>query len=484
MDVVVIGAGPAGLTCAYELSKSGISSTILDAADCVGGLSRTVAYKSYLFDIGGHRFYTRVKMVSDMWREVLGADLIRRPRLSRIYYQSRFFEYPLQPFNALLGLGLGETVFCSASYIRAQLFPRSPEENLESWVSNRFGRRLYETFFKSYTEKVWGIPCRQIRSDWAAQRIQGVSVGAVLRDALGWRRMGTKHEVRSLIREFEYPIGGPGMMWSRTRDIVEARGSKTILNAPVTRISWEPGAIRSVVAGDQVHAGTHFVSSMPIRNLIQALDPFPPELGQAAADFNYRDFITVGLICRGGNIFPDNWIYVHEPSVQVGRIQNYGNWSPAMAPVPDTSALGLEYFCFKGDKLWESSDRSLIELAKHELAQLGLVKPENVLDGIVIRVPKAYPVYDDSYKHGIDKVRKFLASVPNLQLVGRNGMHRYNNQDHSMLTAMLAARNILGADYDIWQANTESQYGESGADIREEDLRRIDRTQPMVPRRI
>ncbi|MBV8819256.1 MAG: NAD(P)/FAD-dependent oxidoreductase, partial [Acidobacteriaceae bacterium] len=444
---VIIGAGPAGLTAAYELSKHDVESVILEADSVVGGISRTAQYKGYLFDIGGHRFFTKVSLVDKMWREVLGDDMISRPRLSRIHYRSQFFQYPLEPMDALLKLGIVETIRCVYSYFVAKLFPELPERNFEAWVSNRFGRRLFSIFFKSYTEKVWGIPCKEISADWAAQRIKGLSLPSLILNALG---LGNKPKdkdrvIKTLIRTFDYPRRGPGMMWSKTKDIVESRGSKVVFNAPVTKIRWEPGRVCSLEAGGKIYAGTHFVSSMPIRELLEALDPAPPpHILKAAGSFNYRDFLTVALVCKRKDLFPDNWIYVHDPLVKVGRIQNYNNWSPEMVPDPDTSCLGLEYFCFEGDGLWTSSDADLIELAKRELEHLGLAQQIDVVDGAVVRMPKAYPVYDSCYQQGLAAVREFLAMVPNLQLVGRNGMHRYNNQDHSMLTAMLAARNILG----------------------------------------
>jgi protoporphyrinogen oxidase len=278
------------------------------------------------------------------------------------------------------------------------------------------------------------------------------------------------------------------MMWQRTREILEAGGSQVVMNASVDRIFWEPGRILAVEAGGKRYEGAHFVSSLPIRELIQKLEPAPPpELLSAANDFNYRDFLTVALIIKGTDLFPDNWIYIHEPGVQVGRIQNFGNWSPEMVPEPNRSCLGLEYFCFEGDGLWSKTDAELVELGRQELALLGLVKADDVLDGCVVRMPKAYPVYDSVYKRGIAAVQKFLAEVPNLQLVGRNGMHRYNNQDHSMLTAMLAARNILrdvtgkGPRYDLWRVNVDEEYHEGGAMQEEDELRKLEQTQPLVP---
>ncbi|MGE5567890.1 MAG: NAD(P)/FAD-dependent oxidoreductase [Rhodospirillales bacterium] len=484
--VVIIGAGPAGLTAAYELSKNSVRSVVLEKDSVVGGLSRTADYKGYLFDIGGHRFFTKVSLVDRMWHEVLGPDFIKRPRLSRIYYKSKFFHYPLEPVNALMGLGIFESFLCGLSYVRAKLFPEKPEENLEAWVSNRFGKRLFNTFFKTYTEKVWGIPCREIQAEWAAQRIKGLSFTSVIWNALRPKRDQSKQEViKTLIHEFEYPRRGPGMMWTKTKEIVEARGSRVVLRAPAERIYWEPGGVKAIRAGGRLYSGDHFISSMPIRELIQRLDPEPPEnVRRAAGDFRYRDFLTVALMVRGTNLFPDNWIYVHDPNVAVGRIQNYSNWSPEMVPEPGMSCLGLEYFCFEGDRLWTTPDADLIAMAKKELETLGLVDPKNVVDGAVLRVEKAYPIYDGVYRRGLAAVREFLKMVPNLQLVGRNGMHRYNNQDHSMLTAMLAARNILGARYDLWQVNVEADYHEEGSMVTEEELKAMDASQPVVPRRV
>ncbi|HEX8087679.1 MAG TPA: NAD(P)/FAD-dependent oxidoreductase, partial [Blastocatellia bacterium] len=440
-NVVILGAGPAGLTAAYELSNNGVESCIVEKGDCVGGLARTVEYKGYLFDIGGHRFFTKVRQVQKIWEQVLGDDLLTRPRLSRIYYQSRFFSYPIEPLNALLGLGLKETILCGLSYARAKALPRMPENDFKTWVSNRFGRRLFEIFFKTYTEKVWGIPCDRISSEWATQRIQGLSLTGVVLNSLRLTRGGRKREIKSLIREFQYPRKGPGMMWSRLHKIVEARGSRLFLTSPVKKIFWEPGRVVAVEAGESLHTGSHFLSSIPIRELIMSLEPEPPrEVARAAGDFNYRDFLTVVLLLRGKNFFPDNWIYIHDPGVNVGRIQNYNNWSPDMVPDPETTCIGLEYFCSEGDALWRRSDEELIEQAKAELSKIGLVDPASVFDATVLRVRKAYPVYDENYRRGISAIRHFLNAVPNLQLIGRNGMHRYNNQDHSMLTAILAAR--------------------------------------------
>jgi protoporphyrinogen oxidase len=478
--VVILGAGPAGLTAAYELSNLGVGCVVLEQEAVVGGLARTVEYKGFRFDIGGHRFYTKVSLVQKIWQEVLGDDLLTRNRLSRIYYKSRFFQYPLEPFDAFRGLGVIEAFRCGLSFVRSRLFPTLPEYDFATWVSNRFGRRLFETFFKSYTEKVWGMNCREIAAEWAAQRIQGLSLWSLLRDAVFQR---PDKQIKTLIKEFQYPRLGPGMLWSRMRDIVEQRGVPVILNAPVESIQWQAGKVVSVQAGAKTYRGAQFISSIPIRELIEKLDPAAqPALLAAAGKFHYRDFIVVALMVRGRDLFPDTWIYVHDPAVTAGRVQNYGNWSPEMTPNPNLTCLGVEYFCNMSDAIWKAADEDLIALAKREMVQLGLVRGQDVVDGAVVRMPKAYPVYDRGYQDGLAAVRGFLAEVPNLQLVGRNGMHRYNNQDHSMLTAILAARNVVGAGFDLWNLSIDKDYLEAGPEISNKELAALEQNQPRVPK--
>ncbi len=461
---MIIGGGPAGLTAAYELRKSGRSAVVLEKDDCVGGISRTVEYKGYRYDIGGHRFFTKAVAVKQMWHEVLGDDLIVRPRLSRIYYNERFFDYPLKAMNALRGLGVVEAVRIVMSYLKARAMPSPEEKNLEQWVTNRFGRRLFEIFFKTYTEKVWGIPCHEIGADWAAQRIKSLDLLSAIKNAL----IGNRGKlITSLIEQFHYPRLGPGMMWERVMGILEASGSPVKLGTHVVRIRHVDRRVAEVVAtnGDGLtfsETGEHFVSSMPIRELVEALDPPPPErVLVAARKLKYRDFLTVGLVIRRQELFPDNWIYIHSPKVRVGRIQNFKSWSPEMVPDPKMSSIGLEYFVQEGDDLWTMDDADLIALAKKETAILGLVREDDVVDGTVIRMPKAYPVYDSEYRGALEQIKTYLAEAfTNLQLVGRNGQHRYNNQDHSMLTAMYAAQNIGGATHDVWGVNLDDDYHE------------------------
>jgi protoporphyrinogen oxidase len=464
---LIIGAGPAGLTAAYELSKLGLNPTTLEADDQVGGLSRTVNYRGYRFDIGGHRFFSKVPLINELWEEILGEDFLVRPRLSRIYYRERFFDYPLKAVNALTNLGPVEAFLIGLSYTKARLFPHAEETNLEQWVSNRFGDRLYRIFFKTYTEKVWGIPCNEISADWAAQRIKNLSLREAIRNALlGSGRAADGQLITTLIDQFNYPRLGPGMMWERCRDLLAARGHETVGGVRVERLRHHNGRVECVYGrtsrGEMVEfSAEHFISTMPLRELIQALDPPPPQkVIEAANRLRYRDYLTVVLIVKREAVFPDNWIYIHSPEVKMGRIQNYKNWSPEMTPDSSRTSLGLEYFLWEKDEEWRWSQERLIELGVKECAKIGLIEPDEVEDGTVVRMKKAYPVYDPHYHESLAIIRNYLESFSNLQTVGRNGLHRYNNQDHSMLTGIYAARNIVGEKNDVWSVNTEMEYHE------------------------
>lgn len=492
--VVIIGGGPAGLTAAYKLSQSPTSSVVLEKDPVVGGISRTVDYKGYHFDIGGHRFFTKVKAVDDIWREILSKDEFpRRPRLSRIYYNRQFFQYPLRAFDALSKLGLPNAVLIFMSYVRARMFPVAEEKTFEQWVTNRFGKRLYETFFKHYTEKVWGIPCNEISAEWAAQRIKGLTLSSAIKNALFKPRSKNKSTViKTLINEFDYPLKGPGMMWEKMARIVREKNCEIKFDTVVESIRWTNNKVLAVEVenkGDREQiTGSHFISSMPVRELLQKLDPpAPPEVFKAANNLKYRDFITVALVIDKADLFPDNWIYVHDPEVKLGRIQNFKNWSESMVPDKTKTCLGLEYFCFEGDGLWTMTNEELINLGKRELQKLGLARESDVEDGFVVRMPKAYPVYDSGYSESLQIVREFLKQLKNLQLVGRNGMHKYNNQDHSMLTAMLAVENILGANHDLWSVNADEEYHEEIDSRKKENASNyadLISTQPKVPKRL
>lgn len=475
VDVAIIGAGPAGLTAAYQLTKLGYSVTVIEKDPVyVGGISRTVEHEGFRFDIGGHRFFSKSKEVVDLWNEILPDDFIERPRMSRIYYEGKFYSYPLRAFEALMNLGIWRSAWCMVSYIKAKVFPIRDPRSFEQWVVNQFGHKLYSIFFKTYTEKVWGMPCDEMSADWAAQRIKGLSLGGAVIDGLKRslglnRRKNDGMAVKTLLETFRYPRQGPGMMWDAARDHVVAGGNQVLMNTSLTQISrdqttgrWRVTATRD---GETVaiNAG-HVISSAPMRELAGRIHPLPETLGNAAA-LGYRDFLTVALMIRAVDLFPDNWIYIHDRRVKVGRVQNFRSWSPEMVPDDALACVGLEYFCFEGDGLWSASDDELVALATRELATLGLADPASVVGGKVVRQEKAYPVYDDAYKANVEAIRSELAAkYPSLHLVGRNGMHRYNNQDHAMMTAMLTVRNIeAGAPiYDIWAVNEDAEYHESG----------------------
>ena len=463
LSLVVVGAGPAGLTAAWENARHGGTATVLEQDALVGGIARTVERRGYRFDIGGHRFFTKVREVEELWHEMLADDFLRVPRQSRILYRRKLFSYTLKPFEAFFGLGPLESVRCGLSFLAARLFPRSPEEDFETWVSNRFGRRLFSIFFKTYTEKVWGVPCTQIRADWAAQRIRNLSLWKAV-----WHAVKPDRSVKTLIEEFDYPKLGPGQMWERFRARLEERGSRVLTERRVARVSWQPSrGVTSVETdgpnGAERFEGDAYVSSMALADLALALDPVPPpEVLEAARALRYRDYILVAVMFEGERFFPDNWIYIHSPEVRIGRVQNFGNWSAVMVPRPGVTCLGLEYFCFDSDPVWSAPDEELLALGRDEIVRTGLVPDgARVLDGAVVRMPKTYPMYDPGYGEKVETVRRFLeTSLPNLLQVGRNGMHRYNNQDHAMVTGLYAVRNLYGAANDLWSVNVDDEYHE------------------------
>jgi protoporphyrinogen oxidase len=518
--VVIIGAGPAGLTAAWELAEAGVSDVVvLEATRSIGGLSQSIEYKGNRIDIGGHRFFSKSDWVMDWWtrmlplatgdsqdpgdkdllltyqgkQRTLGAAaeakesdaqvMLVRKRLSRIYFDGKFFDYPLKAnFETALKLGLWRCARFGASYARSMLFPRRPERSRADFFINRFGRLLYQQFFKEYTEKVWGTPCDQISAEWGAQRIKSLSIASALLHALlkPFRRGGRVGAAQqtSLIERFLYPKYGPGQMWETTAERLRARGVRLVFGAAVTQIEQADGRIRAVQArdsdgGEQRYEADSFISTMPVRELVLGLAPgAPPGAREIAAGLEYRDFITVGLLYRrlmrnpGGsgpmNLVPDNWIYVQESGVKVGRLQIFNNWSPYMVKDPDTVWIGMEYFCREGDALWTMPDEALRRLGVDEMRRLNLADGADCLDGIVIRMPKAYPGYYGTYAR-FDELRRYLDAFPNLFLVGRNGMHRYNNQDHSMLSAKKAVEAIVAGSGDksaIWGVNIDDEYHE------------------------
>jgi len=456
---LVLGAGPAGLTAAYVLGKAGHKATVLEADRQVGGLAKTVELDGFRFDLGGHRFFTKAREVEALWDEIMGDEFLLRPRMSRIYWNNKFLDYPLRGPDVIRKLGPVELTRCLASYVKAAATPKKREESLEDWVSNRFGRRLFELFFKTYTEKVWGVPTTEIRAEWAAQRIKGLSFTSAAKAAFFGNR-GNK--VKTLISEFHYPRYGPGQMWETMTDRIAEQGGEVLLETPVERIDVEDGRVVGVTAAGETYRPDAVISSLPLRDVVAMTRPQPPDDVVAAAHgLRYRDFLTVALVVSGEDLFPDNWIYIHEPAVRVGRIQNYRSWSPWMVPDPSKACVGLEYFCFAGDDLWTMGHDELVAFASDELARLGLARREQVERGFAIRVPKAYPIYDADYAERVATIRAWLETIENLQQVGRNGLHRYNNSDHSMLTALRAVDNLLaGVGHDLWAVNAESAYHE------------------------
>ncbi|HMS71620.1 MAG TPA: NAD(P)/FAD-dependent oxidoreductase [Baekduia sp.] len=466
---VVIGGGPAGLTAGYLLAKAGKKVIVLEADDQVGGIAKTVVDPDgYRFDLGGHRFFTKNQEVDDLWHEIMGDEFLKRPRMSRIFWRGKYLDYPLKGTDVIKKLGPWELFLCGMSYMWAAITPKGPEENLEQWVSNRFGKRLYGHFFKGYTEKVWGVPCTELRSEWAAQRIKGLSFYSAAKSAF----FGNKgNEIKSLIDAFNYPRYGPGQMWEMMTERIEEMGGEVRLNTPATEIVTENGRVVAIHTPDEVLKPTSTISSLPLRNMVGLVSPQAPEpVVEAAQGLRYRDFLTVSLILDGEDLFPDNWIYIHEEHVEVGRIQNFRSWSPWMVPDPDTACVGMEYFCFKGDKLWEEDDDKLIEMASKELEALGLAKASQVRRGYVVRVPMAYPMYDETYAERVETIRGWLDPLTDFVQVGRNGLHRYNNSDHSMLSAMRAVDNVLFDEgHDIWAVNVESVYHEEQTDADNEN---------------
>jgi protoporphyrinogen oxidase len=468
--VAIIGAGPAGLTAAYLLAKGNQEVVVFEKdPQYVGGISRTESYNGYHFDIGGHRFFSKSKEVEDFWTEILGDEMLERPRSSRIYYNNHFFSYPLVAFEALRKLGIFESALCVLSYLKAKAFPVKNPTNFEEWVTNQFGKRLFNIFFKTYTEKVWGIPCNEISADWAAQRIKGLSLSSAIFNALfkpNKKATDKDKVIKTLIDSFRYPKQGPGMMWEACAEKSKAMGVTLHMNCGVQKIEYtnHSWTVQTTSQGN-VTGFDYVLSTAPMRELVaNVLPAFPATVAANAAALGYRDFLTVVLICKDEDAFSDNWIYIHDPKVKVGRVQNFKSWSPYMVPDPSMACYGLEYFCFEGDGLWTSSNADLIALGKKEIEKIGLTKASAVVDGYVVRQPKAYPVYDQFYKARVDSVRDALANYPGLYLIGRNGMHKYNNQDHSMMTAMLAAKNIIAGKelYNLWDVNEDAEYHEGG----------------------
>jgi predicted dehydrogenase/protoporphyrinogen oxidase len=463
IGTAILGGGPAGLTAAYIIGRRGRPAAVFEADGTVGGIAKTIEFNGYRFDLGGHRFFTKLGPVQRLWEEMLTSDFLTRPRLSRIYYNGKYFAYPITAKDVVGRLGLFESTRCALSYLWASRHRKKDADTFEDWVTSRFGRRLYEAFFRSYTEKVWGIPGSEIRSLWAAQRIKNFSLGKAIMSILGLKR----EHVTTLIEEFRYPRLGPGQMWEAFAARAEEAGIGIHLNHRCASLKHSEGRVESVVVrqnGDVFeHQVDSVISSIALSDLVLGLDPPPPpEVERAARALRYRDLVLVALMTTEDEPFPDNWIYLHDPETRAGRVQNYGAWSADMVK-PGTTCLGVEYFCFQGDDIWEMTDEQAVELATQELARIGLIDPSKVIDGVKVLVPRAYPMYDAHFEEAVATIRAYLGTFRNLQTCGRNGLHRYNNQDHSMWTAMLAALNIVdGAEHDVWSVNTEAEYLEEG----------------------
>ncbi len=487
-DVIVIGAGPAGLTAGYLLTKDSQKRTLILEADpvYVGGISRTERHRGYSFDIGGHRFFTKSKAVEEFWAEILPHGFPWRSRSSKIFFDRKFYTYPLHALEALANLGVTESALCVLSYAKARMLPVEKPASFHEWVANQFGERFFQLFFKSYTEKVWGVSCDDLSADWAAQRIKGLNLTTAVMSALFKAVQGAGETagkdgrpIKTLIERFRYPHRGPGMMWEAARDKFLAQGGRILMGTSAVSFAWrrESGfwevTARNASGARQAYRCRDIVSSAPLRDVILATSP-APKCSEAAEKLAYRDFILVALMLDCEAPFNGNWIYIHEPEVRVGRIQNFAAWSPDMVPGAGKGCLGLEYFCNEGDALWAMPDEALIDLGIRELEVLGLGSRRGIAGGKVVRQPKAYPVYSPGYDGILDGIRReFAQEYPHMHFVGRNGMHRYNNQDHAVMTAMLAVQNILAGKtlYDVWQVNEDAEFHEeAAAGAREKDF--------------
>ncbi|HVZ34649.1 MAG TPA: FAD-dependent oxidoreductase [Polyangiaceae bacterium] len=457
MRVGITGAGPAGMTAAYCLAREGESVEVFEAANEVGGLARSLELWGQIVDMGPHRFFSADKRVNELWLEVVGRDYRLVDRLTRIYYRQRFFYYPLRAMNALFTLGPREALSCAASYARERTSPTAQDGTFESWVVSRFGRKLFEIFFKTYSEKLWGIPCTELDATFAAQRIKGLSLWEAAKNALSPQGGSSKH--KTLVDQFAYPLEGTGMVYRRMRERVEEHGGKVHVATPVRRILVEDGRAAGLeLASGERRRYDHLISSMPLTLLVQGIEGAPEEIRRLAAQLTFRNTILVYLHLDAEDLFPDQWIYVHAPDLLTGRITNFRNWVPELNRGERTTIVAMEYWCYEQDEIWRRDDAGLIALASGELAATGLARGAAVLDGKVLRLPRCYPVYARGYRERLAPIQDYLASIAGLSVIGRYGAFKYNNQDHSILMGILAAENIAhGAHHDLWSVNTDTE---------------------------
>lgn len=468
--VAVIGAGPAGMTAAYQLTKSLASVDVYEASDAVGGMARSIRLWGQTVDIGPHRFFSSDRRVNELWLEVVGRDYAMVNRLSRILYQGRLFQYPLEPFNALWNLGPIEAARCAASYAKGRVFPTANDGTFESWVTARFGRRLFETFFKSYSEKLWGIPCHELDADFAAQRIKKFSLAAAVKSALSRNHNG---QHKTLVDQFAYPLEGTGMVYTRMQRAIEDRGGTVLLKTPVERVVTEAGRVR----GLELQNGTTreydvVISSMPLTLLVTRLSEAPQSIREQAAQLTFRNTLIVYLEIASDHVCDDNWLYVQEPHLRTGRITNFRNWVPQLYGDSPNTILAMEYWCNDGEPLWRQSDQQLIELAKREILATKLVDSETLVrNGMVYRIPRCYPVYRRGYRQVLEPIEEYLRTIDGLHVIGRYGAFKYNNQDHSILMGLLAAEKVLGrCEDDLWNVNCDYETYQEGCRITETGL--------------
>lgn len=452
--VAVIGAGPAGITAAYELAKAGVEVEVFEAAPSVGGLARTLDLWGQKIDIGPHRFFSNDTRVNKLWLEVVQKDYKMVDRLTRIYYKKKFFFYPIKPFDALKKLGFGTATACVTSYMREKVAPTKLDGSFEAWVSSRFGKRLYRIFFKTYTEKLWGISCTELDADFAAQRIKKLSLWEAIKNGLTGGK-GNKH--KTLVDQFAYPVAGTGMVYERMQQFVDTHGGKVHLKTPVKRVLTKEGKAYALELEDgTVKEYDDIISSMPFSLMVDRLPEVPADIREKANSLTYRNTIIVFLEVGAKDLFPDNWLYVHEANLQTGRITNFRNWVPEILNGKDTSIIAMEYWCYNEDKIWNTSDEELIALGKDELRKTGLIGKADISNGFVYKIPRCYPVYSRGYKERLKPVEQYLTTVKNLHVIGRYGAFKYNNQDHSILMGMLAAENITkNTAHDLWEINTD-----------------------------